>query len=109
MSSTEEKIKVMQAFVNGAEIEYRHHQQCWSPAPMPTWNWSQNHYRIKPAKVMMRLSKLPNTESIHVYFQHLNKIETSSLEARNKKTGGWITDWIEAPLEIQDLQENEDE
>ena len=43
------KIEVMQAFARGEEIE-----QCerlfdnWYASPLPSWNWKEFDYRIKP-------------------------------------------------------------
>lgn len=43
-----EKIKVMQAFADGKEVEIRHKTtQEFSETKNPTWDWLMNDYRIK--------------------------------------------------------------
>jgi len=46
---TIEAIKVMQAYVDGREVEYscRGHS-IWEPNEAPCWSWSGCDYRIKP-------------------------------------------------------------
>ncbi len=45
----EEKIAVMQAFVNGSEIEYRPKRPGseWVKCINPIWSWNEDIYRIK--------------------------------------------------------------
>ena len=45
--TTKEMIAVMQAYDNGADIEY-HANGKWHPAPTPIWDWSRLNYRVKP-------------------------------------------------------------
>jgi hypothetical protein len=54
MKTTEEKIAIMQAFVDGKEIEYKSHKaengDLLRPnkhVTEPTWNWPTFDYRIK--------------------------------------------------------------
>lgn len=44
--NTKEKIEVMQAFVDGKEIEYRD-SDIWLPTTDPIWDWDTCDYRIK--------------------------------------------------------------
>jgi len=45
---TKEAIKVMQAFVDGKEVEYKSRGiEGWDPIITPTWNWLNCEYRIK--------------------------------------------------------------
>ena len=49
--TTEEKIKVMQAYTRGEEIERRSancEEDEWAFAGLPVWNWDNFEYRIKP-------------------------------------------------------------
>jgi len=49
MTSTEDKIKVMQAFADGKKIEVRPVKiDRWEDTCKPLWNWSIFDYRIKP-------------------------------------------------------------
>ena len=49
--TTEEKIEVMQAYVDGKKIEinkYLDNHKHWIDIKEPTWNWGINNYRVKP-------------------------------------------------------------
>lgn len=53
--TTQEKIKVMQGFVDGKQIEFTEAERDnWREYPQgsiaPSWNWERNNYRIKPEK-----------------------------------------------------------
>ena len=51
MKTTKEKIAIMQAFVDGEEVEFRHDDGPWKTLPNNldvTWAWSELYYRIKP-------------------------------------------------------------
>ena len=55
MTSLEQKIEIMQAFANGAKIEYLG-TGGWVPVEKPFWDWSRNEYRIakpEPKKVKL--------------------------------------------------------
>jgi len=45
---TKRAIDVMQAYVDGAEIESTMLENCWGMAT-PAWNWGNNAYRVKIA------------------------------------------------------------
>lgn len=46
---TAERIKIMQAFVDGKQIEFKDCMGRWCEAKNPLWNWdSEGKYRIKP-------------------------------------------------------------
>ena len=49
MKTTVEKIAVMQAYVDGKEIECRSDDcPAWDKTASPLWNWYKTDYRIKP-------------------------------------------------------------
>ena len=49
MSTTAEKIRVMQAFEDGAEIECKFTLvDCWQSISCPDFNWASYDYRIAP-------------------------------------------------------------
>ena len=56
IEETKEAIRVMQAFVDGNEVEFKNRHQLtnglplWVPAPNPVWNWIDDikSFRIKP-------------------------------------------------------------
>lgn len=46
---TAERIKIMQAFVDGKQIEFKDCMGYWREANNPSWDWeSKREYRIKP-------------------------------------------------------------
>lgn len=48
MKTTEEMISIMQAYVDGKEIEINSWDgNGWNDEPEPEWNWSNNDYRVK--------------------------------------------------------------
>jgi len=59
MKSTEEKIKVMQAYVDGEEVECANNSSTqWRNTPQPHWSWDIANYRIKPATKEMTVSEI---------------------------------------------------
>jgi hypothetical protein len=50
MTTTVEKIRVMQAYEDGAEIESRAAGVAgkWYASDKPAWNWFDREYRVKP-------------------------------------------------------------
>jgi hypothetical protein len=48
IEQTKEAIKVMQAFVDGKEVEAFSPCQKWERATKPRWGWDDTQYRIKP-------------------------------------------------------------
>ena len=52
-SLTKERLLVMQAYVDGKEIEYRAVGiGPWLSAGSPIWNWVEREYRVKPEPPM---------------------------------------------------------
>jgi hypothetical protein len=55
----EEMINVMQAFRDGAEIEYTFvDNEIWAATTKPVWNWDYHDYRIAPKKEMTLVERL---------------------------------------------------
>jgi len=60
IEETKEAIRVMQAFVDGKEVEQKNNHHLtnalplWNPAPGPAWNWGDDikNYRIKPTPTL---------------------------------------------------------
>ena len=76
MTTTAEKIKVMQAFEDGVEIQSMSRRSLvWCDTPLPSWDWSDNNYRIKP----------PDPKSL----EHINELlrRQSAAEDEIKKIG----------------------
>ena len=48
MKTLEEKIKIMQAALDGKQIEITNGQDPWEKIISPDWNWTNFDYRIKP-------------------------------------------------------------
>lgn len=51
IKTTKEKIEVMQAFIDGKEIEFKQdsHNEIWRQTITPTWHFCDYKYRIKPS------------------------------------------------------------
>jgi hypothetical protein len=47
IEQTKEAIKVMQAFVDGKEVEHWYYEM-WVKIHVPRWDWGNTEYRIKP-------------------------------------------------------------
>ena len=47
IEETKEAIKVMQAFVDGKEVEHWYYEM-WVKIHVPRWDWGNTEYRIKP-------------------------------------------------------------
>jgi len=52
---TLEAIKVMQAYVDGEDIEYLDQHGNWVPTHEPDWNWIDFLYLIKPKPVEFKV------------------------------------------------------
>jgi hypothetical protein len=54
IEQTKEAIRVMQAFVDGKEVEVKGMTSSlvWMPAGAPCWNWQMMEYRIKPTATL---------------------------------------------------------
>lgn len=71
IKTTKEQIEVMQAFIDGKEIEYRlftpTNSMLWKISQTPMWNFDKYEYRIKPSEpeyvypIYKRLKKRPET------------------------------------------------
>jgi hypothetical protein len=48
IEETKEAIRVMQAFVDGKDIEILGPVKKWEPVNCPRWGWGDTQYRIKP-------------------------------------------------------------
>jgi hypothetical protein len=48
IEQTKEAIRVMQAFVDGKEVEALSPDKKWRRTPLPRWGWDDTEYRIKP-------------------------------------------------------------
>lgn len=71
IKTTKQQIDVMQAFIDGKEIEYRlftpTNSMLWRISQTPMWNFDKYEYRIKPSEpeyvypIYKRLKKRPET------------------------------------------------
>jgi hypothetical protein len=48
IEQTKEAIRIMQAFVDGKEVEAFSPNKKWGRTPAPRWGWDDTEYRIKP-------------------------------------------------------------
>lgn len=49
MTDLKDRIKVMQHFADGGEIQVGSNNE-WGETDLPSWNWQRFNYRIKPEK-----------------------------------------------------------
>ena len=52
IEETKEAIRVMQAFVDGKEVQYEVPNKEWITTDQPAWNFISYTYRIKPTPVL---------------------------------------------------------
>ena len=52
IEQTIEAIRVMQAYVDGKEVEYERPDGIWMLINRPLWDWNTQEYRIKPTPVL---------------------------------------------------------
>ena len=48
IEQTKEAIRVMQAYVDGKDIQILGPVKKWEPVNCPRWGWSDTEYRVKP-------------------------------------------------------------
>lgn len=53
IEQTIEAIRVMQAYVDGKEVEFKWMSKDWNSTDKPEWNWSAYDYRIKPTAKLL--------------------------------------------------------
>jgi hypothetical protein len=69
MSTTKQKIAVMQAFEDGKAVQYRKRgvsSDAWMRVDAPIWAWDCIDYKVKPEpkKVMMQVWESEHSEAI---------------------------------------------
>jgi hypothetical protein len=52
IEQTKEAIRIMQAFVDGEELQSMNPAGNWASVTVPRWNWDDTQYRIKPAPTL---------------------------------------------------------
>jgi hypothetical protein len=52
IEQTIEAIRVMQAYVDGKEVEFKWMSMDWNSTDKTEWNWSAYDYRIKPTATL---------------------------------------------------------
>lgn len=57
MKTTQEMIKVMEAYENDKEIEmYERKTNSWKKVHVPMWNWAECDYRVKPEPTRLEVA-----------------------------------------------------
>jgi hypothetical protein len=89
--------KVMEAWANGAVIQYsRNNPSSWSnisatgPSSAPAWDWYTYNYRVKPETKKFRVCLIRQTNG-----ETRSYCVSSESEAGNSHFIKWLTDWIE--------------
>lgn len=72
MTTTAEKIAVMQAFERGEKVDYRAQFGLWTPAPDPSWNWGACEYRVahKPIDLVEVLEEMGTLHGVKRVYGH---------------------------------------
>ncbi len=66
VTNTERQIRVMQAFTEGAQIEYRKiFEKEWKDCISPCWNWGTVFYRVKATGVEASIPKQTLIDSLN--------------------------------------------
>lgn len=85
MTTTQEKIAVMQAHVDGKKIEFRlrHTDNNWEPVvpEYKAWNWSIYEFRIKP-KLIYGVANIYSNHNVHSL--HPNIEQANFCQAKNR-------------------------
>ena len=82
---TKKAIAVMQAYVDGKQIESAQ-EGCEWRASYPIWDWGLNHYRVKPEPIECWVSVLDGETCSTVYMT-----KGDADEIRPKMSDGWTT------------------
>jgi len=87
IEETKEAISVMQAFVDGNEVEYQISDGTWWDALTPSWNWASTRYRIKPTplRYARELERELNAANSIIRQQQLLDEENLRLQERIKR------------------------
>ena len=77
--TTEEKIKVMQAHIDGEYIEFRiKGEEVWEDCGIPAWNWQEFEYRIKPEEKKPTYRPYKDTDEMIADFKERFKVNVPS-------------------------------
>ena len=100
---TIEAIRIMQAFVDGKEVEVLSFSEKWERATTPRWGWNDTQYRIKPAAKLrswtadevplgawMRFKKVIDDRSV-LAWTSTQRDRDMWLEEREHSTDGGVT------------------
>jgi hypothetical protein len=105
---TIEAIRIMQAYVDGKEVEFKWGSMDWNSTNKPEWNWSAYDYRIKPtAKLRPWTADEVPVGAILRYKgnpQSLRILIVSSLE---RGLAGYETNWPYQAL-LQEMEHSTD-
>ena len=82
---TKKAIEVMQAYVDGEQIEAKQEGSDWRPS-FPIWDWGPNDYRVKPKPIECWVNVLDGETCSSVYMS-----KESADESRPKLSDGWTT------------------
>ena len=67
MKKIEQMIEVMQAYCDGADIEYKQHMSSyWCVATTPTWDWDNIDFRIKDRYAELKAAAADPTKQIRL-------------------------------------------
>ena len=98
---TKQKLSVMQAFVEGKEIECTGNSLAWAEITNPVWNWQEFNYRVKPEQPKYRLYRYKDQTDFSCFV--VTDLEKKRLETLEHQADFgkivWITEWTDLPEE----------
>ena len=89
MKTLKEKIKVMQAALDGADIDFKLNGGVWNKSVDPLeleWMWTEFDYRVTPKPIECWVNVLDGETCSSVYMS-----KESADESRPKMSDGWTT------------------
>lgn len=98
---TKQAIAVMQAFVDGKEIQYRsRYNSTWQPC-RPSWNWIDNEYRIVPTKKKIEYRRLVTKDNnIIVIYKHKGDGQPDVIQNQS-----YFKEWIDTEWQVYEYEE----
>ena len=111
---TIEAIRIMQAYVDGKEVEFKWGSMDWNSTDKPEWNWSAYDYGIKPTATLrpwtadevplgawMRNKSVQYDRWIIVHLQYSSRNREEWLDKYEHSTDGgknWLPCGVEEEL-----------
>ena len=90
---TKEKIKIMQAFLDGKEVQLmKYDRPEWALVRCPEWDWVNFNYRLKPEKKIIDLSKMVGSDILCEFSNSGNQWSINKLTEIDEDQGYYYYD-----------------